>query len=222
MLSRAVEAIQPLVNARKHTLAVEAEPGLYVRGDATRLQQVFVNLFSNAAKYTREGGRIQVLARRLGGEAVISVSDNGVGLAADLPPARVRSVHSGCTPPSIALRAALASALPSSSHLIEMHGGAIAAHSDGVNRGSTFTVRLPLLVDVQPPDAAQDENGGGLPLDDSTRLSSAARPHRRRPSRCGRYPFASIDSPRMRSPHRAGRHGGLRSRPEIPAGSALA
>jgi signal transduction histidine kinase len=147
VLARAVEAAQALMAAKRHQLTVDAEPALPVRGDAARLQQVFVNLLSNAAKYTSEGGRIRVSARRRGDEAIVSVSDNGIGLTPDVLP-RVFDLFTQVHTSIDRAQGGLGIGLTVVKSLVEMHGGTIVAQSDGVDRGSTFTIRLPLAANA--------------------------------------------------------------------------
>lgn len=144
VLTRAVEAAESLMAAKNHRLTIDVDPSLPVRGDAARLQQVFVNLLSNAAKYTGEGGRIRVSAHRRGEEAVVSVSDNGIGLAADVLP-RVFDLFTQVHTSIDRAQGGLGIGLTVVKSLVEMHGGTIVAQSDGVDRGSAFTIRLPLL-----------------------------------------------------------------------------
>ena len=159
VLARAVEAVRPFVEEKKHTLAVEAESGLSVRGDAARLQQVFVNLLSNSAKYTDEGGRIQVAVRRHHADAVISISDNGVGLTTEVLP-RIFDLFTQAHTSLDRAQGGLGIGLTVVKTLIEMHGGSIAAQSEGDARGSTFTVRLPLATEpgsAKTPTPARPE-----------------------------------------------------------------
>lgn len=147
VVARAVEAAQALMAAKQHQLSVDVEASLPVRGDAARLQQVFVNLLSNAAKYTSEGGRIRLSAHRRGDEAVVSISDNGIGLTADVLP-RVFDLFTQVHTSIDRAQGGLGIGLTVVKSLVEMHGGTIVAQSDGVDRGSTFTIRLPLLANA--------------------------------------------------------------------------
>ena len=96
IIARGVETARPLIEARRHTLKVEL-PGqpLYVNGDATRMSQILQNLLVNAAKYTPDGGHISVKAEALDGFAVISVSDNGRGIATRGPREHLQPFHAG-------------------------------------------------------------------------------------------------------------------------------
>ncbi len=146
VLARAVEAVRPFMEEKKHALVVEAEAGLFVCGDSVRLQQVFVNLLTNAAKYTDEEGRIQVATRRDDATAVISIADNGVGLTTEVLP-RVFDLFAQVHTSLDRAQGGLGIGLTVVKSLIEMHGGSIAAQSDGAAKGSTFTVRLPLVAE---------------------------------------------------------------------------
>ena len=144
IMNAAVETSRPAVDASHHQLTVDtcAEP-LTVNGDAVRLTQVFANLVTNAAKYTMERGRIHVRLRADGGRAVVSVSDNGIGIAPD----QLTSVFEMFTQLDRSNRlgqGGLGIGLTLVRSLVEMHGGTVTAHSDGVGKGSEFTVSLPL------------------------------------------------------------------------------
>ena len=148
VLHSAVETSRPLIDARKHHLAVSLpdEP-LWVQADVARLTQVVTNLLNNAAKYTDEGGRIALAVGRQGPEAVLRVRDTGVGIPADLLPRLFEPFTQGeCS--GERGQAGLGLGLAVVRKLVEMHGGGVQAVSEGPGRGSEFVVRLPLL----PPD----------------------------------------------------------------------
>ena len=107
-----------------------------------RLSQVISNLLNNAAKYTPEGGAILLSARREGGEVVITVSDNGVGIPADMLP-RVFDLFTQVRDNLHRSHGGLGIGLALVKQLVEMHGGAIVAESPGPGKGSAFRVRLP-------------------------------------------------------------------------------
>jgi signal transduction histidine kinase len=143
-VSAAVEASRPLIDARQHHLVVD--PGaavLWVNADMDRLTQVSSNLLSNAAKYTDVGGAISVTLSREGGEAVVRVRDDGIGIAAkDLP--HIFELFSQIGTHIDHAAGGLGIGLSLVKRLVDMHGGSISAESPGAGRGSTFTVRLPL------------------------------------------------------------------------------
>ncbi|WP_301505854.1 hybrid sensor histidine kinase/response regulator [Variovorax sp. CAN15] len=142
----AVELSRPLMDAGRHTLEVHvADASLSVRGDSVRLTQVFANLLNNAAKYTPEGGRIDVFVENDGrGHAVVRVKDTGAGI----PAAMLDAIFDMFVQVSGTARAAqggLGIGLTLVKSMVELHGGTVGASSEGTNRGSEFTVSLPLL-----------------------------------------------------------------------------
>jgi signal transduction histidine kinase/DNA-binding response OmpR family regulator len=150
VVDRAVETSRPLIDARKHTLnlVVPSEP-LPVEADPVRLAQVLANLLNNAAKYTEEGGRIELNLVRSGGEAVFSVRDNGIGISAE----KLSAVFDLFTQVDHSLARAqggLGIGLTLVRRLIEMHGGTVQARSEGANRGSQFVIRIPALDEALP------------------------------------------------------------------------
>ncbi|HVS29868.1 MAG TPA: CHASE domain-containing protein [Thermoanaerobaculia bacterium] len=145
VVSAAVSAVAPAAEAKSVTLQVEV-PAAAVRvyGDANRLQQVLWNLISNAAKFTPIEGSVRVELRVDGNEAHLAVTDTGEGIdPAFLPHVfeRFRQADSSTTRPYAGLGLGLAIVR----HLVELHGGTVDAASEGIGRGSQFTVRLPLL-----------------------------------------------------------------------------
>ncbi len=142
---QAVAATGAQISARRHTLEVRlpAEP-LWVEADPTRLMQVVVNLLVNAARYTDPGGRIDLSAAREGDEAVVRVRDNGRGIRPELIDSVFEMFVQG--EPSLARsEGGLGVGLTLAKTLVEMHGGRLAARSEGPGQGSEFTIRLPLL-----------------------------------------------------------------------------
>lgn len=140
----AVEATRPHFVEQGHHLAVALpDAPVPLEADVTRLSQVFVNLLSNAAKYTERGGCIELTVQR-GDEAVtVAVTDNGIGIPAEHLD-RVFQMFSQVDSAVCRSRGGLGIGLSLVKHLVELHGGEVAAASAGVGRGSTFTVRLPL------------------------------------------------------------------------------
>jgi signal transduction histidine kinase len=136
----------PLIDSRQHQLEVIAPQRgeLVVDGDEARLAQVVANLLTNSAKYTPIGGHIRIHAHRQGGEAVVEVRDDGVGIDRDLLP-RVFDLFVQGRQGADRGSGGLGIGLALVRSLVEMHGGSVTAHSDGADRGSVFTVRLRLL-----------------------------------------------------------------------------
>jgi PAS domain S-box-containing protein len=157
IVEAAIESIRAV--AAKKTIVLNYPLGhqpLHILGDATRLQQVFDNLLSNAIKFTPSGGTVDVEVRRAGREAVVRVRDSGQGIAAchiDKIFDRFAQVDSSIT----RRHQGLGLGLTIAEHLVTLHRGNIAAQSDGENRGSTFTVRLPLadLASIAPEASAR-------------------------------------------------------------------
>jgi PAS domain S-box-containing protein len=157
-VARAVETSRPVIDARRHQLTVTlpAAP-LWVVGDATRLAQVLANLLTNAAKYTPDGGRIELLIEAKPGEAVLRVRDNGVGIAAELLP-QVFDLFTQGDRSLARSEGGLGIGLTMVKSLTEMHRGCVAAFSEGPGRGSEFVVRLPTVA-AGPTDAAEKRPG---------------------------------------------------------------
>jgi signal transduction histidine kinase/ActR/RegA family two-component response regulator len=145
VLRTAADASAPLIERGGHRLQLHfPQDSLPVHGDAVRLTQVFTNILNNAAKYTDDGGNIALSACRDGGQAVVSVCDNGVGLAAEQLP-RLFEMFAQMNPGGAQARGGLGIGLSLARNLIQMHGGTIEAQSGGLEQGSCFTVRLPLV-----------------------------------------------------------------------------
>ncbi|MGV3571256.1 MAG: response regulator [Ramlibacter sp.] len=153
VLADAIETLQPQIDGAGHKLTVLQPPGqLVLRADRARLAQVFMNLLSNAAKYTDPGGQIELRVVRDGGTALVSVRDSGIGIAPD----RLEGVFEMFSQEESALsrsRGGLGIGLSLTRKLVHMHGGTVTASSDGPGKGSEFVVRLPLA----EPSAAGDE-----------------------------------------------------------------
>lgn len=143
VVARSVESVRPLMDARRHRLSVDMpDNGLWVHGDATRLAQVVQNLLTNAAKYTPEGGLIELKVWLDGTQLHTSVRDNGAGLSAQAIE-QVFELFSQGDGQTAARESGLGIGLTLARSLVEMHGGALSAASDGVDKGSTFSFFLP-------------------------------------------------------------------------------
>jgi signal transduction histidine kinase len=145
VLREAVEQVVPVIEGRGHRLTVDAAAApMCVNGDRTRLIQVVANLLNNAAKYTPDGGELHVSLQPQGANAILVVRDNGIGIGPELLPAVFDLFTQGQRTPDRA-QGGLGLGLALVKKLVELHGGAVEAHSGGAGQGSTFTVRLPLL-----------------------------------------------------------------------------
>jgi CheY-like chemotaxis protein/two-component sensor histidine kinase len=163
IVKAAVETSRPVLDNLRHELSVELEPDtMFVGGDPVRLTQVFANLLNNAAKYTNHGGRISIATRREKGEAVISVKDNGIGIAPNAL-SQVFDMFMQVDRSTRRSQGGLGIGLTLVRSLVGMHGGSVEARSDGPGLGSEFVVRLPLLSDQQLASAEQPQRKKPLP-----------------------------------------------------------
>lgn len=145
LVAGAVEAIHPQYAAHQKVLHVTPAPtALLLDGDATRLSQVIANLLTNGLRYTGKQGRVWVRVGAEGGEAVIRVADNGIGLTGE----QLTTIFELFVQVDNSLarsQGGLGVGLTLSKRLIELHGGRLEAHSAGLKQGSEFVVYLPLL-----------------------------------------------------------------------------
>jgi signal transduction histidine kinase len=146
IVEHAVETMRFLVEDRGHTLSVSPPLELvHVDGDPRRLEQVVVNLISNAAKYTDRGGRIELLVERHGAEAVIRVRDSGIGISPDLLP-RIFDFYVQGERTSEHKQNGLGIGLAVVRSLVALHDGRVEARSEGLGKGAEFVVHLPTIV----------------------------------------------------------------------------
>ena len=144
IIASAIETLRPAADAKHITISsnIASDAGS-ITGDPSRIQQVIWNLLSNALKFTPQGGQVDIGVRRDGARLVITVADNGIGIRADFLPHvfdRFRQADASTTRKHGGLGLGLAIV----KHLVEQHGGTVAASSDGEMQGACFTVRLPL------------------------------------------------------------------------------
>jgi signal transduction histidine kinase/ActR/RegA family two-component response regulator len=141
---RAVETCRPLVEARRHELAVSLSPApVRLFADPTRLEQVLTNLLTNAVRYTPEGGHIWLTAAAEGGEAVVRVRDTGIGIPPEML-SRIFGLFSQVGRAEERAGGGLGIGLSLVKGLTEMHGGTVEARSAGPGQGSEFVLRWPL------------------------------------------------------------------------------
>jgi signal transduction histidine kinase/ActR/RegA family two-component response regulator len=150
-VSRAIESCEALIHAQHHTVTLKVEPGdvVCVDADPTRIDQILVNLISNAAKYTRSGGTIDVAVVREEKRAVVRIRDNGVGIA----PENLDRVFELFTQVEQSLersQGGLGLGLKLVEELVELHGGRVEARSEGLGKGSEFIVTLPAIDRTAP------------------------------------------------------------------------
>jgi signal transduction histidine kinase/ActR/RegA family two-component response regulator len=145
ILADAVEQVRPLIKTRRHHLVLDMEgQNAFVLGDHKRLVQIIANVLHNAAKYTPDGGNILLRLSTENDEVVITVSDNGVGISADLLP-YVFDLFTQAERTADRSQGGLGIGLALVRSIIELHGGSVTASSDGPGAGSKFVIRLPML-----------------------------------------------------------------------------
>jgi PAS domain S-box-containing protein len=159
LVERAVEAVSPRMGALNHELHISVpQSPIPVEVDPTRMEQILVNLLNNAAQYTEPGGRVWLTAEAAGGEAILRVRDNGIGIAPDLLP-EVFRLFVQADRSLDRSQGGLGIGLTLVKTLTELHGGTVSAVSRGLGAGSEFIVRLPVLAHsnghTRAPEAAE-------------------------------------------------------------------
>jgi len=160
IFDNAIETVHPLIESRKQELAVSRpDRPMWVEGDRVRLTQALFNLLNNAAKYTDEGGKIVLKMVQEAGDLVITVQDNGSGIAPEILP-HIFEVFTQADSSLARSQGGLGLGLTLTRRLIEMHGGTVSASSAGDRQGSEFVIRLPLfnapsLMQAPQPEVAQ-------------------------------------------------------------------
>ncbi|MGV3592233.1 MAG: PAS domain-containing protein [Gammaproteobacteria bacterium] len=145
IVSDAIEQTSPAIESKRHRLCVELVPDeVYVFGDKKRLVQVLANILHNAAKYTPAGGSIELRMDVRPDQVAITVSDDGIGISADLLP-RVFELFTQGERTSDRAQGGLGLGLALVKSLVELHGGKVEAASRGANKGSRFSITLPRL-----------------------------------------------------------------------------
>jgi PAS domain S-box-containing protein len=143
VIGRVVEVCRRLIDERTHTLQqLLPDVPITLDADPVRLEQVFINLLENAAKYTRTGGTIRIKASTEGDEAVVRVQDTGIGIAPEVMP-HIFDLFTQADFPG-RTQGGLGIGLSLVRDIVAQHGGSVQANSDGLGKGSEFTVRLPL------------------------------------------------------------------------------
>jgi len=152
-VERALETVRPLVDERGHRIDLSLPPvPILLDADPTRLEQVLSNLLSNAAKYTPGPGTIQLSAAREGAMAVVRVRDSGIGIRPEMLD-RVFDLFRQADRLPERVPEGLGIGLTLVRSLVEMHGGSVAAASEGLGCGAEFVVRLPCLPATESPRA---------------------------------------------------------------------
>jgi PAS domain S-box-containing protein len=164
VLNSAVETSRPLIETMDHELILTLpRQALMVDADMTRLAQVFLNLLNNAAKYSDRSGRIELKVELQDTDAVVTVKDNGIGIAADQLP-HIFGMFTQVDKSLEKSQGGLGIGLTLVKRLVEMHGGSVEARSEGPGRGSEFVVRLPAVLEHPHPDlpGGADEAGATM------------------------------------------------------------
>ena len=157
VVAAAVEMTSPLLESRRHRMTLAVDRQLSVTGDPTRLAQVVANLLANAAKYTPPEGAIEVRAERAGGNIVLRVRDNGMGIPTDMLPS-VFDIFVQAPQSRARTQGGMGLGLTIVRSLVELHGGSVSAHSAGQGQGAEIVVTLPAAEPLaQAPGPASTE-----------------------------------------------------------------
>lgn len=156
-IDHAVRTVQPAVESRDHSLSVKkCDELIWLSVDKVRLGQIVTNLLTNAAKYTPNGGQLEVEVQRVDDQAVITVRDNGVGIEAEFLP-DVFELFSQAERGLARSEGGLGIGLTLVRRLVELHDGEVTVSSDGCGKGSEFVVRLPVAEPPAVPEHAEAE-----------------------------------------------------------------
>ena len=166
----ALETSQPIIEAHHHSLLINlpSQP-ITLHADSVRLAQVFSNLLNNAAKYTEPNGTIEVNCEQDGQSAIVSVRDNGIGIAPEMQP-RIFEIFAQANSALQRSQGGLGIGLSLVKGLVELHDATISVYSAGLNQGSTFTVRLPTLSQSIPPSLDQSPRKSPLTFTPKCRI----------------------------------------------------
>jgi len=163
VVKNAMETSASLIEERNHTLTVDLpEESIWLHGDMTRLSQILSNLLNNSAKYTNPGGHIELIVRQKENDAVIIVRDDGIGIAPEMLP-RIFDMFAQVDTSLERRQGGMGIGLSLVRNLVKMHNGSVEAYSEGLGKGSEFTVRLPVSSPPQskpalPLTSKQEDN----------------------------------------------------------------
>lgn len=153
----AIESLQALFSTKQHEILYsKVDAPLYINGDVTRIVQCLANVLNNAAKYTDQGGRIQITMRQEENNAVIEVTDNGMGITPEVIPSLFELFVQADRTLDRSL-GGLGIGLSIVHRLVLMHQGSVTAYSEGLGKGSKFSIFLPLIAPPQVHAVARDE-----------------------------------------------------------------
>jgi signal transduction histidine kinase len=163
VIDSALEASQPALEEARHEVTVELpNQPVWVHGDPSRLAQVVSNLLNNAAKYTPAGGHVRVELAHADGQATVRVVDDGMGIPAEMVN-RVFDMFTQVDRTLDRAQGGLGIGLALVRRLMQLHGGSVRAQSEGLDRGSTFTVTLPASATQPPSDSLADHPAAHAP-----------------------------------------------------------
>jgi CheY-like chemotaxis protein/two-component sensor histidine kinase len=164
VVAHGVETVRPTIEGRGHRLQLQlpSQP-VWLRGDFARLSQVVANLLHNAAKYTPDGGALQLALCNEDGQAVVSVRDNGIGIEPELLPNVFELFEQGKRSLDRS-QGGLGVGLTLVQRLVQLHHGRIEARSAGAGQGAEFLVRLPCLREVAAPAPVAASRPGMAPV----------------------------------------------------------
>jgi PAS domain S-box-containing protein len=161
VIRSAIETSRPQIEEYSHLLTVELSSGpVYLNADLVRLSQVFANLLNNAAKYTPPGGQIRLTVKPAGASVEVSVRDSGIGISADMLP-RIFDMFAQVNSSLERAQGGLGIGLTLVKTLAEMHGGRVEVISDGLGKGSQFTVHLPVIPTMASEKAEPEAKPAG-------------------------------------------------------------
>jgi PAS domain S-box-containing protein len=167
IIENAIESVRPAAEAKDVRIVSVIEPSIGpLQGDPARLQQVVWNLLSNAVKFTPKGGNVQVVLARVNSHVELAVSDTGKGMKAELVPHVFERFRQGDSS-STRQHGGLGLGLAIVKQLTELHGGSVAAFSEGEGRGSTFTVSLPIAARERPPSPRHASLPSAPPIEEA-------------------------------------------------------
>jgi len=166
VIEAALETCKPVVERFGHTLAIKkSDSPMFVEGDPVRLSQVFSNLLTNASKFMNNGGLITIGMETAGSNVIVTIQDNGVGMSEEMLEV-IFQLFTQATPTLDRTQGGLGIGLSLVRSILSLHNGTVKAESDGIGKGSVFTVKLPLA----PTNVMSAEKPDGLCTTESQRI----------------------------------------------------
>jgi len=151
VIHQAVETCSAMAESARQEVTIELPTqSIYLEADPARLAQVVTNLLNNACKFAGKSGRINLTVKRQGNDVVITIKDNGIGIPANML-AYIFEMFSQVDQSLERSQSGLGIGLTLAKQLVELHGGKIEAHSDGLGKGSEFVIHLPITIDQAAP-----------------------------------------------------------------------